>query len=231
MTVLVIVIKKKWEVHIMQRMDIINKLVNSGVISVVRADSPEKALKIVEAVVAGGIKSIELTYSVPKANDVIADLVAQYAGTDMVVGAGTVLDPTSARLAIVAGAQFIVSPSFDKEVAKICNLYQIPYIPGVLTPREAGEALRYGSEIIKLFPGDITGAAMIKDLKGPFPYINVMPSGGVGASNIEDWFKAGAVAVSAGGGVTGPASKNDYNSVTENAKKFMDAFYTIKFNE
>lgn len=212
----------------MQRMNIINKLVNSGVVSVVRADGPEKAVKIVEAVVAGGIKSIELTYSVPKANDVIADLVEKYAGTDVVIGAGTVLDPTSARLALVAGAQFIVSPSFDKEVAKMCNLYQIPYIPGVLTPREAGEALKYGSEIIKLFPGDITGAAMIKDLKGPFPYINVMPSGGVSVDNVEAWFKAGAVAVSAGGGVTRPADTDDYFKVTTNAQKFMDAFYMVK---
>lgn len=215
----------------MQRMNIINKLVNSGVVSVVRADSPEKAVKIVEAVVTGGIKSIELTYSVPKANDVIADLVRKYEGTDVIIGAGTVLDNTSARLALVAGAQFIVSPSFDKEVAKICNLYQIPYIPGVSTPREAGEALKYGSEIIKLFPGDITGVAMIKDLKGPFPYINVMPSGGVSADNVEAWFKAGAVAVSAGGGVIRPAFKDDYISVTTNAKKFITAFNQIKFKE
>ncbi|KST92899.1 4-Hydroxy-2-oxoglutarate aldolase 2-dehydro-3-deoxyphosphogluconate aldolase [Lactococcus lactis subsp. lactis] len=212
----------------MQRTNIINKLVNSGVVSVVRAESPEKALKIVEAVVAGGIKAIELTYSVPKANDVISDLVHKYTGTDVIIGAGTVLDPPSARLALISGAQFIVSPSFDKEVAKICNLYQIPYIPGVLTPREAGEALKYGSEIIKLFPGDIAGPSMIKDLKGPFPYINVMPSGGVSASNVKDWFKAGAVAVSAGGGVTGPASQNDYISVTENAEKFMGAFHSAR---
>lgn len=209
----------------MLRMSIISKLVNSGVVSVVRAESPEKAINIVDAVVSGGIKSIELTYSVPQANDVIADLVGRYAGTDVLIGAGTVLDPSSARLAIIAGAQFVVSPSFDKEVAKICNLYQIPYIPGVLTPREAGEALKYGSEIIKLFPGDIATPAMIKDLKGPYPYINVMPSGGVSSDNVGEWFKAGAVAVSAGGGVTRPAELGDYKAVTENAKKFMTAFY------
>lgn len=212
----------------MLRTNIINKMVASGVVSVVRADSPEKAIKLVEAVVAGGIKSIELTYSVPGANAVIAELVAKYAGTDVVVGAGTVLEPTSARLAIVAGAQFIVSPSFDKEVAKICNLYQIPYVPGVLTPKEAVEALKYGSEIIKLFPGDIATPSMIKDLKGPFPYINVMPSGGVSAENVGDWFKAGAIAVSAGGGVTRPAETGDYAGVTENARQFMAAFEVAK---
>lgn len=193
----------------------------------VRADNAEDAVKIVEAVIDGGIKSIELTYSVPRANDVIADLVATYAGTDVIIGAGTVLEATSARLAIIAGAQFIVSPTFNKEVAKICNLYQIPYIPGVMTPLEAQTAMEYGSELIKLFPGDIAGAAMIKDLKGPFPYINVMPSGGVNESNVAEWFKVGATAVSAGGGVTVPALTGDFAGVKVNAEKFMRAYEAV----
>ncbi|MFK4896076.1 bifunctional 4-hydroxy-2-oxoglutarate aldolase/2-dehydro-3-deoxy-phosphogluconate aldolase [Lactococcus petauri] len=211
----------------MQRADLLEKLIKSGVVSVVRAESAEDAVKIVEAVVDGGIKSIELTYSVPRANDVIADLVAIYAGTDVMIGAGTVLEATSARLAIIAGAQFIVSPTFNKEVAKICNLYQIPYIPGVMTPLEAQTAMEYGSELIKLFPGDITGPAMIKDLKGPFPYINVMPSGGVNESNVAEWFKVGATAVSAGGGVTAPALTGDYAGVKVNAEKFMRAYKAV----
>ncbi|MFK4893542.1 bifunctional 4-hydroxy-2-oxoglutarate aldolase/2-dehydro-3-deoxy-phosphogluconate aldolase [Lactococcus petauri] len=211
----------------MQRAELLEKVIKSGVVSVVRADNAEDAVKIVEAVVDGGIKSIELTYSVPRANDVIADLVATYAGTDVMIGAGTVLEATSARLAIIAGAQFIVSPTFNKEVAKICNLYQIPYIPGVMTPLEAQTAMEYGSELIKLFPGDIAGAAMIKDLKGPFPYINVMPSGGVNESNVAEWFKVGATAVSAGGGVTAPALTGDFVGVKVNAEKFMRAYEAI----
>ncbi|MGL4482755.1 MAG: bifunctional 4-hydroxy-2-oxoglutarate aldolase/2-dehydro-3-deoxy-phosphogluconate aldolase [Lactococcus garvieae] len=211
----------------MQRAELLEKVIKSGVVSVVRADSAEDAVKIVEAVVDGGIKSIELTYSVPRANDVIADLVATYAGTDVMIGAGTVLEATSARLAIIAGAQFIVSPTFNKEVAKICNLYQIPYIPGVMTPLEAQTAMEYGSELIKLFPGDIAGAAMIKDLKGPFPYINVMPSGGVNESNVAEWFKVGATAVSAGGGVTSPALTGDFAGVKVNAEKFMRAYEAV----
>lgn len=211
----------------MQRAELLEKVIKSGVVSVVRADSAEDAVKIVEAVVDGGIKSIELTYSVPRANDVIAELVATYAGTDVMIGAGTVLEATSARLAIIAGAQFIVSPTFNKEVAKICNLYQIPYIPGVMTPLEAQTAMEYGSELIKLFPGDIAGAAMIKDLKGPFPYINVMPSGGVNESNVAEWFKVGATAVSAGGGVTAPALTGDFAGVKVNAEKFMRAYEAV----
>ncbi|WP_270231571.1 bifunctional 4-hydroxy-2-oxoglutarate aldolase/2-dehydro-3-deoxy-phosphogluconate aldolase [Lactococcus formosensis] len=211
----------------MQRAELLEKVIKSGVVSVVRADNAEDAVKIVEAVIDGGIKSIELTYSVPRANDVIADLVATYAGTDVMIGAGTVLEATSARLAIIAGAQFIVSPTFNKEVAKICNLYQIPYIPGVMTPLEAQTAMEYGSELIKLFPGDIAGAAMIKDLKGPFPYINVMPSGGVNESNVAEWFKVGATAVSAGGGVTAPALTGDFAGVKVNAEKFMRAYEAV----
>ncbi|QPS70211.1 bifunctional 4-hydroxy-2-oxoglutarate aldolase/2-dehydro-3-deoxy-phosphogluconate aldolase [Lactococcus garvieae] len=211
----------------MQRADLLEKVIKSGVVSVVRANSVEDAIKIVEAVVDGGIKSIELTYSVPRANDVIADLVATYAGTDVMIGAGTVLEATSARLAIIAGAQFIVSPTFNKEVAKICNLYQIPYIPGVMTPLEAQTAMEYGSELIKLFPGDIAGPAMIKDLKGPFPYINVMPSGGVNETNVAEWFKVGASAVSAGGGVTAPALTGDFAGVKVNAEKFMRAYEAV----
>ncbi len=212
----------------MQRAALLEKVLNSGVVSVVRAESPEKAMKIVEAVVAGGITSIELTYSVPRANEVIAELVAKYAETAVVIGAGTVLDPTSARLAILAGAQFIVSPSFSIAVAKMCNLYQIPYVPGILTPREAQEALEYGSELIKLFPGDITGPQMIKDLKGPFPYLNILPSGGVNVNNVADWFAAGAAVVSAGGGVTAPAASDDYAAVTVNAQAFMTAFHMAR---
>lgn len=212
----------------MQKAELLDKIIKSGVVSVVRADSAEKAIKIVEAVISGGIKSIELTYSVPRANEVIAELANKYSETNVLIGAGTVLEPTSARLAIIAGAQFIVSPNFNEEVAKICNLYQIPYIPGFMTPREAQVALEYGSELLKLFPGDIMGAAMIKDIKGPFPYINIMPSGGVSENNIGEWIKAGAVAVSAGGKVTAPAAMNDFKEVTKNAKKFMAAFQDAK---
>ena len=210
----------------MQRAELLEKVIKSGVVSVVRADSAEDAVKIVEAVVDGGIKSIELTYSVPRANDVIADLVARYADTDVVIGAGTVLEPTSARLAIIAGAQFIVSPTFNNEVAKICNLYQIPYI-GSDDPIRSTDSDGIWIRTHQAFPGDIAGAAMIKDLKGPFPYINVMPSGGVNESNVAEWFKVGATAVSAGGGVTAPALTGDFAAVKSNAEKFMSAYRSV----
>lgn len=212
----------------MQKSIFLQKILDSRILAVVRADSPQQAFQIVEALVTGGIKSIELTYSVPQAHQVIADLVEKYQGTDIVIGAGTVLEPTSARLALISGAQFIVSPAFNPKVAKLCNLYQIPYIPGVFTPREVQEALSYGSEVLKLFPGDLASPKMIKALKGPFPYLDLLPSGGVNVDNLFDWFKAGAVAVSAGTSVTAPAFTGDYETVTQNAQALVAAVKEIK---
>lgn len=208
----------------MKRYNILQQMINNGVVAVVRADTSEKAKKIVDAIIAGGVKSIELTYSVPQANDVIKELKDKYKDKGIIIGAGTVLEPISARLAIIAGAQFIVSPCFDKEVAMLCNLYQVPYIPGVLTPSEVKIALEYGSEVIKLFPGDVSGAKMIKDLKGPFPDLNILPSGGVNVDNIADWIKSGATMVSAGTSLSAPAEKDDFNQVSINAKTFLNSY-------
>ncbi|GAX00269.1 bifunctional 2-keto-4-hydroxyglutarate aldolase/2-keto-3-deoxy-6-phosphogluconate aldolase [Secundilactobacillus mixtipabuli] len=211
----------------MKRMMLLNKLQHVGVISVVRAESPEKAEKIAEAVLNGGVMGIELTYTVPHADQVITDLVKKFAKTDAVIGAGTVLDATSARLAIIAGADFIVSPTFDIATAKMCNLYQVPYIPGVFTPTEAQLAMSYGSEVVKLFPGSLATPGAIKELKGPFPYISVMPSGGVTSENLSDWFEAGALVVGAGSNLVGPAQNNDFEGVTRNAQKYMVALRAI----
>lgn len=212
----------------MKRANLLQNMIDTGVIAVIRAETPEKAIKVADAVIAGGITGLELTYSVPHADTVISDLVGKYSDSDVVVGAGTVLDATSARLAIIAGAQFIVSPTFDKEVALMCNLYQVPYVPGTYTVTEAQTALKYGSEVVKLFPGAMAGTVTIKEYHGPFPYLNVMPSGGVNVQNMRDWFAAGAVVVGAGGGLTAPAANDDFAGVTQNAKKYMDEYKQIQ---
>ncbi|WP_125580404.1 bifunctional 2-keto-4-hydroxyglutarate aldolase/2-keto-3-deoxy-6-phosphogluconate aldolase [Levilactobacillus cerevisiae] len=212
----------------MKRADLLTNMINTGVIAVIRAETPDKAVKVADAVIAGGVTGLELTYSVPHADTVISELVSKYADTSVVVGAGTVLDATSARLAIVAGAQFIVSPTFDKEVALMCNLYQVPYVPGTYTITEAQTALKFGSEVVKLFPGAMAGTIAIKEYHGPFPYLNVMPSGGVNVENMSEWFEAGAVVVGAGGGLTAPAADNDFAGVTRNAKEYMDEYNRIK---
>lgn len=205
----------------MKRVEILNNIKNVGIVAVVRGETKEKAIKTVDAIVEGGVKGIELTFTVPNADQVISELSNKYRDTDVVIGAGTVLDPISARIAILAGAQFIVSPSFNEEVAKISNLYQIPYIPGTFTNNEIQSALEAGADIIKLFPGSIAGVGSIKEIHGPFPYVNVMPSGGVNVDNIDEWRQSGALIVGVGGSLSAPADKGDFAAVTANAQKLV----------
>jgi 2-dehydro-3-deoxyphosphogluconate aldolase/(4S)-4-hydroxy-2-oxoglutarate aldolase len=152
---------------LIKKVTILNKIVDSGIVAVIRGESPEKATKTAEAVIKGGVKGIELTFTVPQIDRVIAELSQKYRDSKVAIGAGTVLDATSARIAILAGAEFIVSPSFNVEVAKICNLYQIPYVPGCMTVTEVQTALSYGVDIIKMFPGSVTGPKMINAIHGP----------------------------------------------------------------
>lgn len=212
----------------MKRVKILNKVEQAGVIVVVRASSATMAERIVEALVAGGITGIELTFTVPQADQVIEKLVDQYAGTDVVVGAGTVLDAITARLAIMAGAEFLVSPSFDVETAKIANLYQIPYMAGAMTITEMRSALEYGVDIVKLFPGSEASPAMVKAVKAPMPQLNVMPTGGVNLDNMSEWFDAGVVAVGVGGSLLKPADREDWDGLTKNAQAYMAKYNEIK---
>lgn len=212
----------------MKRADLLTKFQNTGVVAVLRANTVSQAKLAADACIKGGVKGIELTFTVPHADSAIAELTQKYANTDVVIGAGTVLDPVSARLAMIAGANFIVSPTFDKEIAKICNLYQVPYIPGVYTPNEAQEALKYGSEVVKLFPGATATPLAIKEYTGPFPYLNVMPSGGVSVDNLHEWFEVGAIVVGVGGALVGPVVNEDYEQITQNARAFMSEYQKIK---
>lgn len=207
----------------MKIFEVLSTVAEVGVVAVVRAESTEKGLKISEACIAGGVTAIEVTYTVPGAGEIISNLVKNYLNDKKVmIGAGTVLDSETARDAILNGARFIVSPCFDAEVAKLCNRYQVPYVPGTQTVTEVKNALDYGCDVIKLFPGDILGPRFVKDVKGPLPQANLMPSGGVDIDNIADWIKAGVVAVSAGSSLTAPAKKGDYAGVTANAKAFVE---------
>ena len=207
----------------MKKFDVLNQIASTGVVAVVRAESTEKGLKISESCIKGGVTSIEVTYTVPGAGEIISSLCKAYAGDkNVMIGAGTVLDSETARSAILNGAKFIVSPCFDEEVALLCNRYQVPYVPGTQTVREVKMALDYGCDVIKLFPGDILGPRFVKDVKGPLPYANLMPSGGVDVNNIADWIKAGVVAVSAGSSMTAGAKTGDYEAVTQMAAKFIE---------
>ena len=213
----------------MKKFDILNQISKIGVVAVVRGNSKEEAIKIADACIAGGVTCIELTYTVPGARAIIEALVEKYAGNkEVVIGAGSVLDPETCKGAIEAGAKFIVAPSFNENVAKLANRYQIPYVPGTQTIKEIVTAMEYGSDVIKVFPGDILGPRFVKDVKGPLPYANLMPSGGVDIDNIKDWVKAGVVAVSAGSSLTAGAKKGDFALVTETAKKFIAEYNAAK---
>jgi len=215
----------------MKRLETINNLKNYGLVAVIRATSQDEAVKIIEAVKKGGIKALEITMTVPNAVQIIKDLCEMYKDDkDMIIGAGTVLDPETARACILAGAKFIVSPCLNPETIKLCNRYRIPTMPGIMTVTEAVHALELGCEIIKVFPGNAFGPSIIKSFKGPIPQGNFMPSGGVSLDNIGDWIKAGAVAVSTGSDLTKGASTGDYELVTKTAMKFVEAVNKAKSN-
>ena len=206
----------------MEKYRIYETIEKLGVVAVIRGDSLDTAVKTVDACYKGGIKIIEVTFTVPGADSLIKSLTEKYKGSDMVIGAGTVLDPETARIAILAGAKFVVSPSLNIETVKMCNRYGIPVMTGVMTPTEAQTAMEYGVDVLKLFPGDIAKPAGLKALKGPFPHANIMPTGGVSAENVEEWFKAGAFAVGAGSFLTKDAKTGDYDKVTAVCKAFVD---------
>ncbi len=205
----------------MDKEQVIQRMTETGLVAVVRAKNAEEAIKISDACLAGGCSSIELTFTVPGADKVIEALAAKYQNGEMLLGAGTVLDPETARAAILAGANYIVSPAFNAECAKLCNRYRVPYIPGCMTITEVITAMEAGADIIKIFPADLFGPTIIKDIKGPLPQAKMMPTGGVDVSNVDKWIKAGAVCVGAGSSLTAGAKTGDYQKITDTAKEFI----------
>lgn len=205
----------------MDKEQVIQKMTETGLVAVVRAKNAEEAIKISDACLAGGCSSIELTFTVPGANKVIEALAAKYQNGEMLLGAGTVLDTETARMAILSGANYVVSPAFNAECAKLCNRYRVPYIPGCMTITEVITAMEAGADIIKIFPADLFGPKIIKDIKGPLPQAKMMPTGGVDVSNVDQWIKAGAVCVGAGSSLTAGAKTGDYQKITDTAKEFI----------
>jgi 2-dehydro-3-deoxyphosphogluconate aldolase/(4S)-4-hydroxy-2-oxoglutarate aldolase len=215
----------------MQKLNTLTKISNCGVVAVVRADSKEEAIKISEACVNGGIGGIEVTFTVQGADEVIKELVSIYDGNpDVVIGAGTVLDAATARIAILAGAQFVVSPAFDEQTAKLCNLYQIPYMPGCMTITEMKSALEAGVDIVKLFPGNAFGPEFVKAVKAPLPQVNIMPTGGVNLDNVGEWIKNGCVAVGVGGNLVAPAKEGNFDEITAYAKQYVQKVQEARGN-
>jgi len=208
--------------------EIIRRITEGGVVAVVRAESPDDAIEIARACIDGGLPAIEVTFTVPHATKVIESLAQAFTEKELIIGAGTVLDAETARLAILSGAKYIVSPGFNRETALLCNRYQIPYMPGCMTMTEMITAMEYGADIIKLFPGSAFEPSFIKAVKGPLPHVNIMPTGGVSLHNIAEWVKNGVVAVGVGSELTAPAKKGDFAQVTQFAEAFVKAFKEAK---
>ncbi|MBK5262163.1 MAG: bifunctional 2-keto-4-hydroxyglutarate aldolase/2-keto-3-deoxy-6-phosphogluconate aldolase [Peptostreptococcaceae bacterium] len=211
-----------------EKYNTLKRMLDNGVVAVVRAENAEQAIKIAEAVKNGGIESIEITLTVPGAIDVIKELKKAYPNNEVIIGAGTVLDSETARVALLAGAEYIVSPNLNLDVVRLCNRYQKICMPGAMTLKEIIEAMEAGADVVKLFPGNVFGPSMVKAIKGPIPYANIMPTGGVTISNVGDWIKAGCVAVGVGGELTAGAKTGDYALVTQTARAFVEAVRTAR---
>ncbi|MEG1997285.1 MAG: bifunctional 2-keto-4-hydroxyglutarate aldolase/2-keto-3-deoxy-6-phosphogluconate aldolase, partial [Clostridiales bacterium] len=159
----------------MKKQEILQRIEACGVVAVVRAESAQQAMKIADACIAGGIKGIEITYTVPGASSIIEQLSKCYQPDQMIVGAGTVMDPETARAAILAGANYIVSPCLNTETVKLCSRYQIACMAGAMTLKEAVDCMEAGSDIVKIFPGNLFGPKIIKAFHGPVPQLRMMP--------------------------------------------------------
>jgi len=207
---------------ILKKYKILNQLHENYLVAVVRGNDEDETKKIVDEIIKGGFKNIEITFTVPNAEEVINQVHKQY-GDDIVLGVGTVLDAATAQIAINKGAQYIVSPHLDTNISKLCNIYSIPYLPGCSSATEIIEALRYGSDLIKLFPGGQLGAGFIKDIKGPVPNVELMPSGGVNLDNVSDWIEKGSFAVGIGGDLTKEFTGNNFEVISEKAQKYVEA--------
>lgn len=206
----------------MKKWNVLQRITESGLVAVIRAENADEAKRITDACLKGGAAAIEITYTVPGASDVIEELAKTYSPDEIIIGAGTVLDAETARISILSGAQYVVCPYLNVDALKLCNRYQIPCMPGVMTIDGVVEAMENGADILKVFPGDAFGPKIIKAIKGPIPQANLMPTGGVNVDNVSDWIKAGAVAVGAGGSLTAGAKTGDYDSITKLATQFIE---------
>lgn len=206
----------------MRKIEVLNKIIEYGIVAVIRAESKDQANKIISAVQKGGIKVMEITMTVPNAIDIIKELCEANKNSDIIIGAGTVLDPETARACILAGAQFIVSPGMNADLIKLCNRYKIAVMPGATGVSDIIGAMESGADIVKIFPANLFGPDIIKSVKGPLPQADLMPTGGVTIDNLKDWIKAGAVAVGIGGELTKGAKKGNYAEVEKTAARFVE---------
>lgn len=204
-------------------------ILDCGIIAVVRAPDVERGYNLAEAARRGGITAIEIAMTVPGALEVIRELVAKYPGGEVLFGAGTVLDPETARLAILAGAEYIISPHFNPETVRLCHRYQKACIPGAMSVKEVVEVLESGADAVKIFPASLFGPKIVRAIREPLPQAKMIPTGGVTLENVAEWFEAGAAAVAVGGDLTKEAlTKGDYGILEEKARGFVTKIKEVR---
>lgn len=208
----------------MSHYDTISALSEVGIVAVIRAPSASAAVDAVDALVAGGVRGIEVTYSTPDAPAALREIAERH-GDDVLLGAGTILQAAQAREAVAAGARFLVSPGIDDEVAEAMTRTGAVTMLGALTPTEIMRAIRLGTHVVKVFPGSLVGPSYLRAMRGPFPDVGMMPTGGVSPDNVGAWLQNGAIAVGAGGELVPGAAlaRRDWGAITEKARRFTDA--------
>ena len=208
----------------MSRDETLRRIHQAGVIGIFRVDSAQGCIPAMDALVRGGLRVFEVTMTTPGALDVISDARAKY-GDDALVGAGTVLERADAEKAVAAGAQFVVSPSLDREVLGFCSAEGVVSCPGTFTATEIVQAWKWGADLIKVFPVSQVGPGYIKAIRAPLPQVRLVPTGGVDAGNLGEYLAAGAFAVGIGGGLIPPkaVAEGRYDKITEAAAAVVDA--------
>jgi len=209
--------------------EILKKILDEKIVAIVRLDSGEQLVKVAQALHAGGISVIEFTCSTPGALDMVKEASGQF-GDEVVIGAGTVLDPETARAAVLAGAEFIVNPAINLNTIEMSKRYGKPIIAGAMTPTEMLTVWEAGADLVKVFPASaIGGAEYIKAILAPLPQLRLVPTGGVGADNAAQYLKAGAVAVAVGGGLVDKkaVARGDWAAITTEAQKLVSAVRSV----
>jgi 2-dehydro-3-deoxyphosphogluconate aldolase/(4S)-4-hydroxy-2-oxoglutarate aldolase len=207
----------------MTRTSDLQRVHQTGIVAVIRAASGQRLAEVAEALAAGGVDVMEVTFTVPRAHQMLEQVAQRLAGK-ILLGAGTVLDPETARIAILSGAEFIVSPTLNLDVIRLCRRYDKLVMPGAFTPTEVLAAWEAGADVVKIFPSDVTGPAYLKALAGPLPQIRLMPTGGVNLETAAAFLRAGAFALGVGGSLVDPkaVAAGDLANIEKLAKQFCD---------
>lgn len=195
----------------------------TGIVAIMRASSPDQLLAAADAIKAGGVNAIEVTMTTPGALKVIEQATLKY-GEEVIFGVGSVLDPETARAAILAGARFVVCPTLKLSTIEMCHRYDIPVVPGAFTPTEVLTAWEAGADMVKVFPSSVGGPAYIKALKGPLPQVRLVPVGGVNLDTTADFIRAGAEVVGVGGSLINQKNlaAGEFDAITENARRYRE---------